>query len=248
MSTENYAEHQNQLRQWCKAQHIDHYFLDGPLTDTYWSAKPRIAILNLEAYGYEKSWETPIGIDLMKRWMNATDITKTTRYTSIFVAALQQATTANSVVTAEALKTSFAKIESLVASMSMIAYVNVRKTSNSVSPQDARAILEASTGEWLRLLQLQFRLLRPEIIIVGGRLGCIAANRIFVLPQPLQFKGFATGANGEEIVSVKHFSRVNYSNMASVINQIVSRQSGRPEERAKGAGAQLLEVWFESNN
>jgi hypothetical protein len=222
-----YAKLQDRMRQVCASAGIENYFLDGPVTDAYWSARPRIAVLHLEAYEYEKCHEVGLNLDLIRGWMQATGgkiRTKTTRYTSVFVAGLQRSFASNTPVSPADLKKSYHDFDDLLSAMSKISYLNIRKTSNTVSKLDTQSINKFSTGEWLKLLQEQFRILDPEIIIVGGHDGCSAANRVFVLNGGLKYGGFQTLPNGAEVLSVKHFSRVSYTSMASVIEGIIKRK------------------------
>ena len=224
--TSNHAEYlifETRLRERYVATGIQHYFLDGPVTDAYWSSKPRVAVLNLEAYGYEKCAEVRLDINIIGDWMKATGgkiKTKTTRYTAVFLAGLIKALETKSQVSPEALKNCYSDLPRLMAAMSQIAYVNIRKTSNSVSTQDVKSIKREATGEGLSLLQEQFRILDPELIIVGGLLGCDAANGIFEMRGNLRFEGCQSLINGSRILSVRHFSRIKYTRMSAAIDLV----------------------------
>jgi hypothetical protein len=225
-----YVGFQDAFRQKCNSAGIESYFLDGPLTEVYWTTRPRIAVLNLEGYGYEDCGETIVDINVMKNWMLATGgkiKTKTSRYTSVFVYGLHNSLSKDAAVSLQELKESYHNFDALLDAMSRIAYLNVRKTSNSISPQDVASIYRESTGDWLNLLKEQFKILDPEIIIIGGIHGCAAANRIFGPKMNLKYLGHASLQNGAEVIPVKHFSRASYSGMASAIEVILTKKRGQ---------------------
>jgi hypothetical protein len=224
-----YDAFQNRLREKYKLAGLENYVLDGPLSAGYWSANPRIAILNLEIYGYEKCGEVMVNLDCVKGWMSATGgkiKTKTSRYTSIFATALQNSLKLGAPASPASLKNSCNEFNALVVGIANISYLNVRKTSNPVSRQDIQSIANESSGESLAILKEQFKILDPGLIIVGGHQGCAAANRIFNLGGNLKYRGIANLPNGAEVVSVKHFSRVSCLDMAVVIEGIKQRRRG----------------------
>ncbi|MGH7989555.1 MAG: hypothetical protein ACREDS_05080, partial [Limisphaerales bacterium] len=130
MDKNAYIEFQNAFRQKCGLAGIQNYFLDGPLTENYWTTSPRIAVLNLEAYGYGNCGETIVDINLMKEWMQATGgkiKTKTSRYTSVFITGLQNSFSKDVAVSFQELREIYHNFDTLLDAMSKISYLNVRK-------------------------------------------------------------------------------------------------------------------------
>lgn len=225
MSKDGYEQLQNTMKEWYASNNIDNYFLDGPVTENYWSEPFKIAVLNLEAYGYEECGKVPISSELIDGWMRATggdDKTKTTRYTSVFIHTLLKALHGRTTIDTQKVKSYYYCLDELLKSMEQISYLNIRKTSNIAPSQDIAAIQRESEGIWLSFLQKQFVELAPHLVIVGGKEGCSIANEIFGLNGKLTFKGHYVANNGLKIKSVKHFSRPNYTEMAKAINDCIS--------------------------
>ena len=183
MNQDAYADFQKEWQVRFALDGINNYFLDGPLTQDYWTANPRIAVLNLEAYGYLDKGIVSLNFELIdKEWMRPTNgelPSKTAIFTSSFVAVLQDALKSEEAVSRETLKTCFGDAERRLNAMKKIAYLNIRKTPNGTSSQNVAEIRKACAGYGLELLQKQLKLLDPEIIIVSGNEACKAANEIF---------------------------------------------------------------------
>ena len=228
MNQDAYADFQKEWQERFALDGIKNYFLDGPLTQDYWTAKPRIAVLNLEAYGYLDLGIVQLNFDLIKgEWIDPTNgerPSKTAIFTSSFVAVLQDTLKTEGAVSRETLKTCFGEADRRLNAMKKIAYLNIRKTSNGTSSQNVAEIRKACAGYGLELLQKQFRLLDPEIIIVSGKEACRAANDIFTFKETLQFLGNAITKDGAVVISTKHFSRPNYSNLARTIEGVAKRR------------------------
>lgn len=223
-SQRGYDKLLEEWHQYCRKQKIEHYFTDGPVSPKYWSESKRVMVVNLEAYGYEECGHTPIDADVIKHWMLSTGgkiKTKTTRYTGVFVNALFSRILSNKPVSAASIRGTYHDIDRLVDSMNRIAYVNIRKTSNSNVPQDIEMIrfeLE-NHGPFIRR---QIEILAPNIIVFGGHEGCNAANRLFDLNDQLAYKGRKRTNANCLLASVKHFSRISYADFAKAVNGIAA--------------------------
>ena len=228
MNQDAYADFQKEWQERFALDGIKNYFLDGPLTQDYWTASPRIAVLNLEAYGYLDKGMVRLSFDLIEgEWIRPPKDerpSKTAIFTSSFVAVLQDTLKTERAVSRETLKTCFGDAERRLNAMKKIAYLNIRKTPNGTSSQNVAEIRKACAGYGLELLQKQFSLLDPEIIIVSGNEACRAANVIFNFEETLQFHGNAITKDGAEVVSTKHFSRPNYSHQACTIEGVAKRR------------------------
>lgn len=227
MNSNLYNAFKDELRQWLADRGIKHYVLDGPVTDSYWSSPVRITVLNLETYGYEENEETEINLPLMEEWLKASlsgPTAKTARYTAVFVNALIRSLNRQPYDLIEQMRATSYDFETLIAALSKIAYTNIRKTSNPEVSQDVATIQAESSDEWAPLLKRQFEILNSHILLVGGKPGCDAINRIFGLEavQALEFRGTVTLPNGTIIQSVPHFSRFDYEAAHQAIKNLTT--------------------------
>jgi hypothetical protein len=241
MSKASYLKYVSDVRHHFASCGITDYFIDGPVTDRYWDETTRICILNLEAYGYEGCGESLLDQKMLEGWMCATGTvgskriyTKTTRYTSVYVAALLESITGQQAVDAADLRSFYPHIEHLKSVMSRIAYVNIRKTSNPIKPQDILTIRSFTSDPFLQFIRQQINALDPHIIVTSGEEGCIGLNRIMQSnTEPgvsLQYGQVVRGPGGQVLQSVRHFSRPGgYSRMAAAVNACVSAFAGEPE-------------------
>jgi hypothetical protein len=187
--------------------------------DNYWEATPKILVCNLETYGYDESGVTNVTLEQLKDWMWDTHITKTTRYTSVFISALQQSLGGNS-LTAKEIKDSYHDYDNLVIAMSKICYMNFRKQSNPNVTQDINAIL-TEADKYKEFLEKFILTCNPDIMIVSGKTGVTCFNEIFNSSEPLSFDS-ETIHQGIRVISTRHLSRIKYSYLENKILKISS--------------------------
>lgn len=215
------------IKRWqgyCAEKDFQNYFTDGPVTEQYWNEPTRIAVVNLEAYGYEDCGHTPVDISVLKHWMTSTGgayRTKTTRYTSVFINALFRRLAEEKQISAEDIRDSYYRIEDLIAAMERIAYVNIRKLSNPYVAQDIPMIRhELAVHGWY--LKEQLDILSPHVIIFGGIEGCNAGNMLFDLNGRLQYEGLYRLNKDCLLVSIRHLSRVRYKTLETVLESMAN--------------------------
>jgi len=211
----------------CADTGIKHYFTDGPVTEKYWREPTRILVMNLEAYGYEECGHTPVNEKILRHWMTSTGgniRTKTTRFTSVFINSLFKRLSGKIPISAETIRESYHEIDTLLAAMNRISYVNIRKISNANVAQDVPMIRhELENNRWY--LKEQLEILAPHLVIFGGKEGCNAANALYNLEGQLPYQGMVKAHEDCLLVSVRHFSRISYTNFEDTIERIAQTRS-----------------------
>lgn len=185
------------------------FYAYGPLSNNYWSYKPRILVCNLEPYD-EREDKVVVDIGLFKEWMNV----NTGKFTAKFISGLIKSLNENKLNEPIDFKKFFH--QELLSYMENIAYLNFRISSGKNVTANNKRILE-EVQAYKPYLTGQINLLSPDIIIIGGIQGCRAFNILF----DSNFKFNTTSLFGEKIIcSINHFSRANYKNYTEKIIEI----------------------------
>lgn len=179
------------------------FYAYGPLSDSYWTSKPRILVCNLEAYDEregDNEGRVPVDIKLYKEWMGA----RTGKNTARFIAGL--ITNINKETTCESIRDSNLNDQKLLGYMSNVAYINFRLSSGKGSKADYRAIWDYVNNYGDYYID-QIKKLSPDIIIIGGKVGCEIYNSLY--KTKLNFNSTIL-LNGQVVCSIRHPSRINY--------------------------------------
>lgn len=180
-------------------EYFESFYAYGPLTDCYWTAKPKILVCNLEPYD-EREGNIKVDINLFKEWMKV----NTGKFTAKFITGIFKLLE-NSELAMKIDYKSFDKNET-ISFLQNIAYMNFRISSGK-DVKANRKIINEEVETFRGYLISQIELLNPEIMIVGGIDGVNAYNRLF--NTNLKYNS-TTILNEKIIVSIKHFSRANY--------------------------------------
>ena len=209
-------------KEWARAleeKGIYSYMIYKPFDD-YWNQKTKIMVCNLETYGYDDCGIIEVNINQLKDWMKATNITRTTRNTSVFIYALQKALS-NQKLTQQEIRKTYYQFDDLVKAMNRICYMNFRKESNPNVSQDVNNII-AEVKENKDILIRFILACEPNIILIGGHLGVNSFNTIFE-PEKRLFYDSETEYEGIRIISTKHLSRISYSYIENKIKTIIEK-------------------------
>lgn len=180
-------------------ENFESFYAYGPLSNKYWTFKPRILVCNLEPYD-EREGKTLVDINLYKEWIKA----PTGKYTAKFITGLIN--TLNQEVVNESINFNNFSDKELLSNMENVAYMNFRISSGNRVAADKKGILKEVQG-FKGYLFDQINKLSSDIIIVGGVEGCKAFNLLF--GAKLEYNTTSI-FNGKVICSIKHFSRANY--------------------------------------
>lgn len=208
------CEFKNYMMDTEDGENFESFYSYGPLTNKYWTFKPRILICNLEPYD-EREGEVIVDIDLYKEWITV----HTGNFAAKFITGLIK------VISGEIEKEfvnfrQFRRVEA-IKYMENVAYLNFRISSGKRVRADKKGTLE-EVKTFKNYLIDQINNLSPDIIIVGGVDGCNAFNLLFA--TELKF-GSTITHNKKIISSIKHFSRANYKNYNEKINEIIARMN-----------------------
>ncbi len=194
-----------------EGENFESFYAYGPLTNNYWTFKPRILVCNLEPYD-ERKGKTVVDINLYKEWITV----NTGMFTAKFVAGLIKAL--NQENTTDSMSFKDFSIQESLHYMKNVAYMNFRISSGERVPADKKGILR-EVNNFKGYLFDQINNLSPDIIIIGGVDGCRAFNILF--DSNLSYNTTSI-INDKVICSIKHFSRANYLDYNNKINDIVS--------------------------
>jgi hypothetical protein len=105
--------------------------------------------------------------------------------------------------------------------LSKITIYNIRPTSNSVKQQDVYEIANSSQGVLGEYVQKEIEALEADYIIVSGKAGLFAFERIMRIQENIQ-KDKPTRINNSVILAVKHFSRPSYKTWIKNIEDLLA--------------------------
>lgn len=183
-------------------EEFESFYAYGPLSDSYWTSKPRILVYNLEPYDDREgiNRRVPVDIKLYKEWMGA----RTGKNTARFIAGL--ITNINKETTCESIRDSNLNDQKLLGYMSNVAYINFRLSSGKRPKADNNGI-RYGVNNYKKYYTDQIEKLSPDIIIIGGKLGCEIYNSLY--NTKLNFNSTIL-LNSQIICSIRHPSRINY--------------------------------------
>lgn len=191
-------------------ENFESFYSYGPLSESYWTFKPRILVCNLEPYD-ERVGKIPVDINLYKEWIKV----NTGRYAAKFITGLIKTLTQE--IVDDSINFRDFSIQESLSYMKNVAYMNFRISSGVVVTADKKGILNEVMG-FKGYLRDQINSLSPDIIIIGGAEGCNAFNLLF--DSNLSYNTTAV-INGKVICSIKHFSRANYVDYNNKVKDIV---------------------------
>lgn len=183
-------------------EEFESFYAYGPLSDSYWTSKPRILVYNLEPYDDREgiNRRVPVDIKLYKEWMGARTGKNTARFIAGLIANINKETTC------ESIRDSNLNDQKLLGYMSNVAYINFRLSSGKGSKADYRAIWDY-VNNYRDYYIDQINKLSPDIIIIGGKVGCDIYNSLY--NTKLNFNSTLL-LNSQVICSIRHPSRINY--------------------------------------
>jgi len=191
------------------------YMVYSPFSDEYWNQQKKIVICNLETFGYDDCGVINVNIDQFAQWFRATNITKTCRYSIVFIYGLLLKLQHN-YVDINILKQKYKEEDELLSVLPKITYMNIRKHSNPNINQDIQGIIHESILYKDELCAF-IDALTPDILLIGGRVGAYVLGE--VLSSTIPFNSNIQIGN-TLVCSVRHFSRFNYSYYLDKINEI----------------------------
>jgi len=178
---------------------FDSFYAYGPLTNKYWTFKPRILVCNLEPYD-EREGFVKVNIDLYKEWIKV----NTGKNSARFITGLTKKLNKDNLN--ESIRFDNLSILELLNHMENVAYMNFRISSGRIVNADIKNILN-EVQTFKGYLVSQIKLLSPNIIIIGGVEGCRAFNLLF--EADLNFNT-TIEFDSKVISSIKHPSRADY--------------------------------------
>ena len=187
------------------------FYAYSPLSDNYWKITPKILVYNLEPYD-EREGTVIVDINLYKEWIKV----PTGLYTAKFITGLIKKIKEDDLN--ELIKFETFCNHELLDYMKNIAYMNFRLSSNSVVLADKKGIMNDVNSHPDYLVD-QIKSLCPDIIIIGGEIGCNAFNKLF--NTTLEFDSTIIIDN-KVICSIKNFSRADYKYYNEKVNNIIT--------------------------
>jgi len=189
-------------------EHNDNgWFIDGPLTDTYWNANFKISVINLESYGYEDCPGTILDYELLKTWIF--DKHPTPNYSSLFVNIIKRAYSLGQIPEKNELRGIFRNKRLLIEGMNDVAYINIRKSSNSKVEQNIDEIRKDLLSN-SNYLKKQIEYLESDLYIWSGVESIRTINSLYGT-HGIRLNSLYKIDN-KNMLTVSHFSRADYSN------------------------------------
>lgn len=211
----NYEEFMNQYKDYYEDymkeyEEFESFYEYGPLSEKYWTYEPKILVCNLEPYDRREEF-VPVNLDLYKEWIKA----RTGKFTAKFISGLIK--NIKPAKPSESINFKVFTDNEMLTDIGNIAYMNFRISSGSNIPADEAGILKdvRTHPDYIRK---QIELLTPDIIIIGGKIGCIAYNELFHLS--LKFDS-TTVLDNRVICSMRHFRSANYKYYNEKVNEII---------------------------
>lgn len=223
MAKHEYFLARQQTRQFLQDAGISHHMFYGPTSDDYWSAPLRVLAVNMEPYGYEDCGHVDVDLECLLDWMYDAGSTgaKTARYTFSIIGTIINAYTEGAVTTAENLRAAYADASRLESVARRSVYYNVRPTSNSNKNQDFASIVASGSGDIAEFIRREMQALEPQAILVSGLAGLAAFNGMWHLVPKLCFREGRRYSDAIFLQSIRHPSRPNYEEYASIITNLV---------------------------
>lgn len=190
----------------------------GPASDEYWSAPLRVLAVNMEPYGYEDCGHTEVDLPCLVRWIRAA---KTTRCTFATLRTLIDAHAEGTLPTYEYLKMASSDEKGLEAVVRRTAYFNIRPTSNANKEQDISSITASGLDATAQFIRDEMMALEPHVVFVSGHAGLAAFNAMWMLNPGLRFLESRWHSKSMLLQSIRHPSRANYTEYASIIANLV---------------------------
>ena len=178
------------------------YNLYGPITEKYWDSYPKIAVFNLESYNDDYIGVRKVDIEIIKGWIG----NRTIRNTGTVVAGIFNGYENSRDTRERDLREFRKKTKNIQSSLEKISYLNFRVTDNL---NKSKRVDRDSIWKELKLtkdyLRKQISILKPDIILVGGRDGADMINYVLNLEPKLKFSDHIIHEN-MFISSFYHFS------------------------------------------
>ena len=201
-----------------KYEVFESFYAYGPLSDNYWKFEPKILVCNLEPYD-EREGNVAVDVNLYKEWIKV----NTGKYTAKFITGLIK--TLKQENPDESIRFESFSNQELLSYIENIAYMNFRISSGLNVPADNDGILK-DVRTHPDYLIAQINSLCPDILIIGGEIGCRAYNELF--HTTLKFNT-TTIVNDKVICSIKHFRSADYKyyneKVIEIINCFMTSQS-----------------------
>lgn len=189
---------------------FDSFYEYGPLSEKYWKFEPKILVCNLEPYDGREGF-VPVNVDLFKEWIKA----RTGKFTAKFISGLIK--TIRQGKSKDVIDFKAIIDKELLIDLENVAYMNFRISSGkNISADEAGILRDVRTHP--DYLREQIKLLFPDIIIVGGKIGCIAYNELY--HTTLKFDT-TTIVDNRIICSMRHFRSANYKYYNEKICEII---------------------------
>ena len=196
---------------------ISHHMFHGPATDEYWCQKSKIAIVNLESYGYQECGLVNVDYGTLHGWMlNINRRIRTVRNSVALASVILKGIRESVVISESELAHAYRDTKRLEATLRVIAYYNINGTSNSVTQQNLKMISKSGDGAVGACVGKEILSLDANIILVSGRGGCDAINSMLGLSGRLSYLSSTEISNSLTIFSIRHPSRPKYVEYARV--------------------------------
>jgi len=176
----------------------------------------------MEPYGYEGTGHYEVLRDELIDWIYdaGKTNTKTTRYTLTILGAAMHCFSNRTSPSRELLSSIYANDDLIEDALDRTVYYNIRPESNSHKPQDSAAISAVGYSEIGRLVWDEILSLKPDAILVGGKAGLVAVNRLLGTKGNLGFRK-DIGVDSSLIHSISHPSRPAYDSWCTAIQRII---------------------------
>ena len=214
---------------------IAHHMFYGPTSHQFWDESFKLVAVNMEPYGYEQLGIYQVDRDELINWIYdaGNTRTKTTRYTMTILGAVLTCLQDGIAPSRELLRSIYKNCDKIEDTLDRTAYYNIRAQSNSSKPQDYAAISEVGKTETGRLIWSEILSLNPDVIVVGGRAGLEAINRLLEHGKSLNFRN-SLDYGALLIQSITHPSRPAYNHWVDAIQNILEWKKTKAEQAGPG--------------
>jgi hypothetical protein len=223
MSVEDHRIAQLETRSYLDDNGFSDHIIYGPMSNRYWSEPIRMVAINLETWGYKGCGIFSAVDGELTKWLNdskSDSRAKTARGTFALMTVALSHLEGGTRASYAAFKAAFQDQERLEETLLRTTYYNIRPDSNPNKNQDSEAIASVGNSDLGQLIWKEILALDPHVVLVSGKAGLNAVNRLLGVETPIKFRDCYVHSDGFVIQSIAHPSRSNYSKWTSAVESI----------------------------
>jgi len=228
MSKTQFAQAREAVRQHLEENGIPDHMHYGPVSDRYWGEPCKLVAINMEPYGYQGCGWVDVGRDVLFGWIydEGGTGTRTARYTFALLSVALAHLSGDEEPTREGFRSAYGSSEGIEDALERTVYYNIRPDSNDNKAQDFRRIAETGDAGLGCLVWDEIRALEADALLVGGRAGLAAVNRLTGMDTWIPFRGSGISPEGFLVQSIPHPSRANYAVWEEVVRALGRQCAG----------------------